>query len=75
MKKLLCILMLCTAAVQGTEAKDWWAVTALSLDKEGEHITSEDYSDIEEVHIKFRIKDFINSIEKNVKKVYNQYKA
>lgn len=66
--------MFCIMAVQGTQAKDWWAVTALSIDNEGNHISARDYSDIEEVHIKFRIKDFINSIEKNVKKVYNQYK-
>ncbi len=72
MKKLLCIALLCTLAVQGTEAKDWWAVTALSIDNEGNHITSEDYSDIENVKIKFRIKDFINSVEKSVKKVYNR---
>ena len=64
--------MLCIAAVQGTAPKDWWAVTALSIDNNGNHITTKDYSRIENIEIKFRITDFINSIEKNVKKVYNR---
>lgn len=72
MKKFLCIALLCASAVQGAEAKDWWAVTALSIDNEGNRLTSEDYSRIENIEIKFRIKDFINSVEKSVKKVYNR---
>ncbi len=64
--------MLCIMAAQGTQAKDWWAVTALSVDNEGAPVT--DYSDIEEIHIKFRIKELIIGIEKNLKRVYNQYK-
>ncbi len=72
LKKLLCISILCLTAVQGAQSKNWLAVTALSIDNEGNHITSEDYSRIENIEIKFRLKDFINSVEKNVKKVYNR---
>lgn len=57
---ILGVMLLC-------ENNVWFSIMDLSIDNSGEHISSENMKEIDDVNVKFRFTDLFNYIEKKLK--------